>query len=406
VAWRRNSDCATFTSLVARSWWLDALTLCGSAGGCRRSPSFNVEEARMALKRLVTGAAAVAMLGCSDGSTESAPGIPPFSGYVPDAPGAAPVDPGAQGQAPGVNPDPSSPTQVGVDTDAPPGQPPSEGQDPEIPITGSEEPPAPSGGEVSGEDEQAPPPAEEEPVPEEPVPEEPAPIVRPALNCGAPPPVLAGGTQGCAANDGGSVGGQDWFLWFTGGSGCMTAYENNLAGAFTAQWNNPGDFLARSGFWFDETQTFEEIGEIGADLAFTKQGSAGGFSFIGIYGWTLEPLVEYYIVEDSYGNGPAQPFNTQQRGSFDMDGAQYNIYSGDRVNLPSIIGDANFTQVLSVRQNPRQCGHVSISEHFRQWESMGINMGLAKEAKILVEAGGGNGSITFTHANVTVTPRD
>jgi hypothetical protein len=64
----------------------------------------------------------------------------------------------------------------------------------------------------------------------------------------------------------------------------------------------------------------------------------------------------------------------------------------------------NFQQVLSVRQNPRQCGHVSISEHFRQWGRMGINLGLMKEAKVLVEAGGGNGSITFTHANVTVTP--
>jgi hypothetical protein len=216
--------------------------------------------------------------------------------------------------------------------------------------------------------------------------------------------VLQGGVQGCDVNAGGNVGGQDWFLWYEGGSGCMTSFENNRAGAFTANWSNPSDFLARSGFWFDETQTFEEIGEIGADMAFTKQGSAGGFSFIGIYGWTLDPLVEYYIVEDSYGNGPAQPFNTQQRGSFNMDGAQYNIYTGNRVNLPSIIGNANFTQVLSVRQSPRQCGHVSISEHFRQWESMGINLGLAKEAKILVEAGGGNGSITFTHANVTITP--
>jgi hypothetical protein len=355
----------------------------------------------MALKRLVAGAAAVAMLGCSDGSPESASPVPPFFGNLPGAPG----DPAVQEQVPvGTNPEPS-PTQAGIETDAPPGQRPSEGQNPEIPIIGSEEP-ASSGGEppaeVAGEEDQTtPPPAEEEP---EPVPEEPAPIVRPALNCGAPPPVLANGIQGCEANDGGSIGGQDWFLWFTGGSGCMTSFENNLAGAFTAQWNNVGDFLARSGFWFDETQTFEEIGEIGADMAFTKQGTAGGFSFIGVYGWTLDPLVEYYIVEDSFGNGPAQPFNTQQRGSFNMDGAQYNIYSGDRVNLPSIIGDANFTQVLSVRQNPRQCGHVSISEHFRQWESMGINLGVAKEAKILVEAGGGNGSITFTHANVTITP--
>ena len=233
--------------------------------------------------------------------------------------------------------------------------------------------------------------------------DEPEPIVRPALNCGAPRPALQGGIQGCQAEDQGSVGGQSWFLWYTGGSGCMTTYDN-LSGAFSAQWNNPGDFLARIGFWFDETQTFEQLGEIGADMAFTRQGSAGGFSFIGIYGWTVNPLVEYYIVEDSFGNGPAQPFATQQRGNFTVDGAQYNIYSGARQNQPSIIGNANFTQILSVRQNPRQCGHVSISEHFRQWERMGMNLGMMKEAKILVEAGGGNGSVTFTHANVTVTP--
>jgi hypothetical protein len=356
---------------------------------------------------MVTGAAAVALLACS-GSPESTPGVPDFSGNVPPAPSSAPVNPAGTGQVPaGANPNPSS-TEAGVEANTTPGQSPSEGQIPDIAIIGPEEPPATSG-EVSGEAEPVPPPVAEEPVaqepvPEEPVPEEPAPIPRPALNCGAPPPVLQGGVQGCDVNQGGNVGGQDWFLWYEGGSGCMTSFENNRAGAFTANWNNPSDFLARSGFWFDETQTFEEIGEIGADLAFTKQGSAGGFSFIGIYGWTLDPLVEYYIVEDSYGNGPAQPFNTQQRGSFNMDGGQYNIYSGNRVNLPSIIGNANFTQVLSVRQGPRQCGHVSISEHFRQWESMGINLGLAKEAKILVEAGGGNGSITFTHANVTITP--
>jgi hypothetical protein len=253
---------------------------------------------------------------------------------------------------------------------------------------------------------EAPPPAQE-PVPvEEPAPvePEPEPLVRPALNCGAPAPALQGaGIQGCEVNDQGNVAEQSWFLWFQGGSGCMTSYEN-LSGAFRAQWNGPSDFLARIGFWFDETQTFDELGEIGADLRFTRQGSAGGFSFIGIYGWTVDPLVEYYIVEDSFGNGPAQPFNTQMRGNFNMDGAQYNVYSGARVNLPSIIGNANFTQVLSVRQSPRQCGHVSISEHFRQWQQMGLPLGLAKEAKVLVEAGGGNGSITFTHANVTVTP--
>jgi glycosyl hydrolase family 11 len=361
----------------------------------------------MALKRLIAGSVAVAMFGCSGDSPEGGSAVPPFFGSLPGVPGSAPVDP-ANSPVPVPTVDPgSSPTEAGAETDSPP---PSEGQNPNIVGLGSaEEPPASGGGEASGEmsagnDPAATPPAEEEqPAPvEEPEPE-PTPIVRPALNCGAPAPALEGGVQACGVNDNGTVAGQDWFLWYSGGSGCITPHDN-LAGAFTAQWNNPGDFLARIGFWFDETETFDEIGEIGADMSFTRQGSAGGYSFIGIYGWTTDPLVEYYIVEDSFGNGPAQPFNTQQRGSFNMDGAQYNIYVGDRVNQPAITGTANFTQVLSVRQTPRQCGHVSISEHYRQWQRMGINLGQAKEAKILVEAGGGNGSITFTHANVSITP--
>lgn len=367
----------------------------------------------MALKRLVTSGAVLAMLGCSGGSSESAPTVPEFSGTIPTAPGLAPVNTaGNPGQAPtNTNPDPS-PIGAGVDADPVAG--PGEGQNPDIVgIGGTEEPPASNAGESSGEttgevDQAPPPPAEEEPQPEpEPPPaeEEPEPIVRPPLTCGAPPPALEGGTQGCDVNANGNVSGQDWFLWYDGGSGCMTAYDN-LSGAFTAQWNNPSDFLARIGHWFDETQTFEDLGEIGADMAFSKQGSAGGFSFVGIYGWSTSPLVEYYIVEDSFGNGPAQPFGGQLRGNFTVDGAQYNVYSTTRTNAPSINGTADFQQFFSVRQNPRQCGHVSISEHFRQWQRMGMTMGMAKEAKILVEAGGGNGSVTFTHANVTVTPRE
>ena len=42
---------------------------------------------------------------------------------------------------------------------------------------------------------------------------------------------------------------------------------------------------------------------------------------------------------------------------------------------------ANFPQFFAVRQNPRQCGHVSISDHFRQWQ----------------------GSINFTTSRVTAT---
>jgi hypothetical protein len=227
-------------------------------------------------------------------------------------------------------------------------------------------------------------------------PEEPPP--RPALDCSAARPSLTAGAQSCSVNASGRVDGQSWFMWYSGSGGCIAPYD--VAG-FKATWNNSGDFLARMGLQFDETKTFDQYGNIGADLSFTKSGSAGGYSFIGIYGWSNDPLVEYYIVENSFGNGPATPYATTQRGTFTVDGASYKVYAGTKTNQPSIHGNANFQQFFSVRQSPRECGHVSISEHFKQWATMGMQLGKMYEARVLVEAGGGSGSIDFTSAYVT-----
>jgi len=202
----------------------------------------------------------------------------------------------------------------------------------------------------------------------------------------------------CAVNAGGTVDGQRWFMWYSGSGGCVTTYDR---AAFKATWNNSGDYLARMGLQFDETKTFDQYGTVGADLSFTKTGTAGGYSFIGIYGWSNNPLVEYYIVENSFGNGPATPYATTQKGTINVDGASYKVYVGTKTNQPSLHGTANFQQFFSVRQTPRQCGHVSISEHFKQWANMGMNLGKMSEARILVEAGGGSGSATFSTAYVT-----
>jgi endo-1,4-beta-xylanase len=56
-----------------------------------------------------------------------------------------------------------------------------------------------------------------------------------------------------------------------------------------------------------------------------------------------------------------------------------------------------------VRQKARQCGHVSISEHFKQWQSLGMNMtGLLRESMIVVEALKGSGTVDFASATVQV----
>jgi hypothetical protein len=228
----------------------------------------------------------------------------------------------------------------------------------------------------------------------------PAPTPPPPLDCSAPAPTLTNAKQSCAVNASGSVDGQSWFLWFGGSGGCITTYDQP---GFKASWNNSGDFLARSGLAFDETKTFDQYGTIGADLSFTKTGSGGNYSFIGIYGWSNNPLVEYYIVDNSFGNGPQTPYSTQQKGSFTVDGATYKVYSGSKTNQPSIHGNANFQQFFSVRQTPRTCGHISISEHFKAWAGMGMTLGKMYESRILVEAGGGSGSINFTSAYVSAS---
>ncbi|HEU4579815.1 MAG TPA: glycoside hydrolase family 11 protein [Polyangiaceae bacterium] len=386
----------------------------------------------MALKRFVTSAALV-VLGCSDVPTDSVE-VPPYGGVAPfDSTGTPsaeqPGDTGgsneaaesansgvnapAAGSSQPTNEDPnanlpiasSTPEDTGGSSDTgggdtgggdtggttPPVQDGSQagtGQDGNQAGTGQNGGQTGTGqnGGQNGTGAQPPPPP-------------PPPPPRPPLDCNNQP-TLTGGTQSCSVNAGGTINGQNWFMWYSGSNGCMTTFPQ---GGFRATWNNSGDFLARSGLQFDETKTFDQYGTIGADLAFTKTGTGGGYSFIGIYGWSNNPLIEYYIVENSFQNGVTTPYGTTQRGQFTVDGATYRVYSGAKQNQPSIHGNANFTQYFSVRQTPRTCGHVSISEHFKQWASMGLPLGKLYEAKILVEAGGGSGSVTFTTAYVSAS---
>jgi endo-1,4-beta-xylanase len=112
----------------------------------------------------------------------------------------------------------------------------------------------------------------------------------------------------------------------------------------------------------------------------------------------VNPLHEYYIVEDWYDGRPQ--YGTQV-GTFNDDGDDYDILTATRTDAPSIIGTATFVQFWSVRKTARQCGTISVSQHFAQWASMGMGLGDMEEASLLVEVTGGTGSIDFTTATVT-----
>ena len=105
---------------------------------------------------------------------------------------------------------------------------------------------------------------------------------------------LSGGTTYTSNGSGNVAGGYHYELWRSGSGGSMTVH--GVGAAFRATWNNSGDFLARVGLKWNETRTYDQYGTVTADYAFTKSGTGGGYSFIGIYGWANKPLIEYYNI--------------------------------------------------------------------------------------------------------------
>jgi hypothetical protein len=207
---------------------------------------------------------------------------------------------------------------------------------------------------------------------------------------------LTGGKQQCSSQGNGKMpDGYQWTIWMSGGSGCITPYETGCA--FKATWNNSGDFLARAGLQWSSTQTYDQMDTITADYAFKKTGSGGSWSYIGIYGWSKSPLVEFYIVEDQFSKyGPGSKV-----GTITVDGDTYTVYKNYRSGAASIEGTSNFDQFFSVRDKARQCGHIDLSQHFAGWAKLGLKLGKMYEAKLLAETSGGNGSVDFTYCTMS-----
>jgi endo-1,4-beta-xylanase len=222
------------------------------------------------------------------------------------------------------------------------------------------------------------------------------------------PPVaaLTGGTQYCATSAQGTTDGDYTYNIYSSGqgTGCMTVF--GIDATFSATWSNVVDWIGRVGLAFDETKTYSQIGTLSSDFAYTMNVGSGGYGNIGIYGWSVAStampngLHEYYIAENWLGPRPA--FTTV--GTFTIEGeGTYDVQTNTQTNQPTITGtNETFVQFWSVRQTPRLCGHISISQHFAEWASLGLQLGNLEEARILVEAQDNTGTIEFTTATVVV----
>ncbi|KAL6626024.1 concanavalin A-like lectin/glucanase [Neocallimastix sp. 'constans'] len=196
------------------------------------------------------------------------------------------------------------------------------------------------------------------------------------------------------SNKVGTIGNIGYELWADSGNNSATFYSD---GSFSCTFQNAKDYLCRSGLSFDSTKTHSQIGHMYADFKLVKQNIQNvDYSYVGIYGWSRDPLVEYYIVDNWLSQWrPGDWVGNKKHGDFTIDGAKYTVYENTRYG-PSIDGDTTFKQYFSIRQQARDCGTIDITAHFEQWEKLGMRLGKMHEAKVLGEAGSNGGGTTGT----------
>ncbi|EQC26298.1 endo-1,4-beta-xylanase [Saprolegnia diclina VS20] len=146
--------------------------------------------------------------------------------------------------------------------------------------------------------------------------------------------VIAAGTP----NSSGTNNGFYYSMWSDGVSD--VTYTNQAGGAYSVKWssasNGGGNFVAGKGWAVGAHRTISYTG------TYTPQGN----SYLAIYGWSRNPLIEYYIVENYGTYNPGS--GGQLKGTVTSDGSVYDIYTSMRYNAPSIDGDKTFQQFWSV----------------------------------------------------------
>ena len=184
-------------------------------------------------------------------------------------------------------------------------------------------------------------------------------------------------------NGTGTDHGYFYSLYSSGGSATMTFPEaGQYPGNYAITWSGVNDVVGGKGW---QTGSAQSIGY--------NVGAANGYNNISIYGWTTNPLVEYYICE--FGS----VVSGTNKGSVSSDGHTYTTYEHQQVNQPSIQGTATFEQYLDQWGGSSTGSNhtVTTGNHFTHWKNIGMPMGNFNYQILGTEAyGGRSGSVNAT----------
>ncbi|MFC3116061.1 glycoside hydrolase family 11 protein [Cellvibrio fontiphilus] len=197
--------------------------------------------------------------------------------------------------------------------------------------------------------------------------------------------------QTLSSNSTGTNNGFYYTFWKDSGSATMTL---QAGGRYTSQWNSGTNNWVGGKGW-NPGSSSRVISYSGSYNVNDSQNS-----YLALYGWTRSPLIEYYVIE-SYGSyNPSSCAGGTDYGSFQSDGATYNVRRCLRTQQPSIDGTQTFYQYFSVRTPKKGFGNISgtitFANHANFWASKGLNLGAHNYQVLATEGYQSNGSSDIT----------
>jgi endo-1,4-beta-xylanase len=173
-------------------------------------------------------------------------------------------------------------------------------------------------------------------------------------------------------------------FWKDAGTACMAL---DGPGSYRIEYDlRPGNLVAGTGW-----RTGSAARRVGYRAAVFE---AGSNSYLALYGWSADPLVEYYVV-DNWGSAFTPPGEgASVLGTLASDGGTYNIYRTQRVDKPSIRGTRTFDQYWSVRTERRPTGTgqaITFANHVAAWRRHGMELGTMDYQVLATEGFGSTG---------------
>lgn len=205
------------------------------------------------------------------------------------------------------------------------------------------------------------------------------------------------GAQTITSNSTGTHEGFYYSFWKDSGDASLQLMED---GRYTTQWSNAtNSWYGGKGWNPGGPRVVSYSGNFNTNNTQNAH--------LGLYGWTTDPFVEYYIVESYGAYNPSNCAGVEDLGSVESDGATYTIRRCQRNGLTAI-NQTPSQQFYSVRTPKKDFGDITgtitVANHFNAWSAAGMELGTHQWMILATEGYQSGGSSDITVSEGLIMP--